>query len=79
MRSLGLIDLFFFCRAAIKYIRELTAQNERLRAENVKQAKELADRHDNDPELSSSGKVAMAEDDGDGTVPKAEVPDESGK
>ncbi|KAI0299617.1 hypothetical protein BC826DRAFT_1184019 [Russula brevipes] len=65
--------------SAIKYIRELTAENERLRAANVKQAKELADRHSNDPELSSSGKVAMAEDDGDGTVPKAEVPDESGK
>jgi len=67
-----IIDLF--CCAAIKYIGELTTENERLRAENVKQAKELADRRNSDPELSSSGEVAIAGDDIDGTVPKAEVP-----
>jgi len=66
--------------SAIKYIRELTAENERLRAENVRQAKELLDRHDNDPELSSSGDVAIAgNDDNDDTVPKAEVPSDRGK
>jgi hypothetical protein len=71
----------FFCHTAIKYIRELTTENERLRAENLRQAKELADRHINDPELSSSGEVAIAGDETtDGTVPKAEVPgDSSGK
>lgn len=67
--------LFFVCRAAIKYIRELTAENERLRAENLKQGKELAERHNNEPELASSGVVAVARDDNDGTMPKAEVPD----
>jgi hypothetical protein len=70
-----------FCRAAIKYIRELTTENDRLRAENLRQAKELADRQISDPELSSSGEVAIAGDDAtDGAVPKAEVPgDSSGK
>jgi hypothetical protein len=74
-------DILFFYRAAIKYIRELTTENERLRAENLRQAKELADRQINDPELSSSGEVAIAGDDTtDGAVPKAEVPsDDSGK
>jgi len=62
--------------SAIKYIRELTAENERLRAENVRQAKELVERHNNEPELASSGVVAVARDDNDGTVPKAEVPEE---
>jgi hypothetical protein len=66
------------CRAAIKYIRELTTENERLRAENIKQGKELADRQNHDPELSGSGEVAIAGDGtSDGTVPKAEVPGDS--
>jgi len=61
--------------SAIKYIRELTTENERLRAENIRQAKELADRQNHDPELSSSGEVALAGGDAtDGTVPEAEVP-----
>ncbi|KAI9430970.1 hypothetical protein H4582DRAFT_2012683 [Lactarius indigo] len=65
--------------SAIKYIRELTAENERLRAENVRQAQELADRPSHDPERSSSGEVAIAgetndNDDDDDVVPKAEVP-----
>ena len=72
---------YLFFRAAIKYIRELTTENERLRAENLRQATELADRQVNDPELSSSGEVAIAGGDTtDGAVPKAEVPgDSSGK
>lgn len=65
--------------SAIKYIRELTAENERLRAENVKQAQELADRPSHDPERSSSGEVAITgetndNDDDNDVVPKAEVP-----
>ncbi|KAH8994147.1 hypothetical protein EDB86DRAFT_2927113 [Lactarius hatsudake] len=65
--------------SAIKYIRELTAENERLRAENVKQARELADRPSHDPERSGSGEVAITgetndNDDDDDVVPKAEVP-----
>jgi len=76
MRTSRLID-DFVCRAAIKYIRELTAENERLRAENIRQAKKLAERHSNEPELASSGVVTVARDDNDGaTVPKAEVPGE---
>ena len=68
----------FICCAAIKYIRELTTENERLRGENIRQAKELSDRQNHDPELSSSGEVAIAGDDTtDGTVPKAEVPSDS--
>ena len=70
--------MIFICRAAIKYIRELTTENERLRAENIRQAKELTDRQNHDPELSSSGEVAVAGDDtADGTVPEAEVPGDS--
>jgi hypothetical protein len=70
------------CRAAIKYIQDLSAENERLRAENVRQAQELANPHSHDPELSSSGEVAISGDvidsDGDNeVVPKAEVPAES--
>jgi hypothetical protein len=38
------------------------------------------DRHNNDPELSSSGDVAIAGDnDNDDAVPKAEVPSDEGK
>lgn len=65
-----------FCRSAIKYINELTAENERLRAENSRQVKELGARHNNDREMSSSVEVAG---DDTGTVPKAEVPCDSGK
>jgi hypothetical protein len=57
-------------RPAIKYIHELTAENERLRTENSRQAKQLGEQHDNGRELSSSVEVAITE----GTVPKAEVP-----
>ncbi|KAI9507779.1 hypothetical protein F5148DRAFT_71211 [Russula earlei] len=62
--------------SAIKYIRELTAENERLRAENIRQAKEFAEWRNN-PELSSSGVVAVATGDVDDgtTVPKAEEAD----
>ncbi|KAH9172671.1 hypothetical protein EDB89DRAFT_2229291 [Lactarius sanguifluus] len=70
---------YVFVPAAIKYIRELTAENERLRAENVKQAQELADRPSHDPERSGSGEVAITgetndNDDDSDVVPKAEVP-----
>jgi len=41
--------------AAIKYIRDLTAENDRLRAEN----RELADRPNRLPERSTSGEVAF--------------------
>jgi hypothetical protein len=68
------------CHAAIKYIRDLTAENERLRAENGRQAQELADRHSHDPEQASSGEVAITadandnDDDNDDVVlPKAEL------
>jgi hypothetical protein len=66
--------------SAIKYIRELTAENERLRAENGRQAQELANRHSHDPEQASSGEVAITgdandnDDDNDDIVPpKAEM------
>ena len=68
-----------FCRTAIQYIHELSAENERLRAENTRQAKELGERHNNDRELSSSVEVAIAGDETEGTVPKAEVPCDTGK
>ncbi|KAI9435398.1 hypothetical protein BJY52DRAFT_703328, partial [Lactarius psammicola] len=66
--------------SAIKYIRDLTAENERLRAENVRQAQQLADRPNHDPERSSSDEVAIAGDTNDNdddkvnddVVPKAE-------
>ncbi|KAH8987235.1 hypothetical protein EDB86DRAFT_2951541 [Lactarius hatsudake] len=48
---------------SIKYIRELTAENERLRAENVKQARELADRPSHDPERSGSGEAEVPVED----------------
>jgi hypothetical protein len=67
-----------FCRSAIKYIQDLTTENERLRAENSRQAKELGARHPNDRELSSSVEVAIAGDE-TGTVPKVEVPCDSDK
>ena len=67
------------CHAAIKYIQDLRAENERLRAENVRQGQELTDRHNHDPERSSSGEVAITGDANDGddgkdVVPTAEVP-----
>ncbi|KAH8978421.1 hypothetical protein EDB86DRAFT_3249055 [Lactarius hatsudake] len=48
--------------SAIKYIRELTAENERLRAENVRQAQEFTDRPSHDAERSSSGEVAITDE-----------------
>jgi hypothetical protein len=72
-----------FCIApAIKYIRELTVENERLRAENVRQAKELMDRHNNDPNTGDAGNVGIVGDDDndeDDTAPKADVPSDEGK
>jgi hypothetical protein len=72
-----------FCIApAIKYIRELTAENERLRAENVRQAKELMDRNNNDPNTGDVGIVGdddNDEDDEDDAAPKADVPSDEGK
>ncbi|KAH9968365.1 hypothetical protein BGW80DRAFT_1462039 [Lactifluus volemus] len=70
--------------SAIKYIRELTAENERLRAENVRQAKELMDRH-NDPNTGDVGVVGDDDNDDDDdeleddAAPKAEVPSDEGK
>lgn len=65
--------------SAIKYIQELTAENERLRAENVRQAKQLGERHHSDRQLSSSVEVAIIADETEGTMPKAEVPCDTGK
>ncbi|KAH9012879.1 hypothetical protein EDB85DRAFT_1900048 [Lactarius pseudohatsudake] len=48
--------------SAIKYIRELTAENERLRAENVRQAREFTDRPSYDAERSSSGEMAITDE-----------------
>jgi hypothetical protein len=78
--SLASLLTVCICHAAIKYIRELTAENERLRAENVRQAQQLEDRHSHDPEQASSGEVAITgdandnDDDNDDIVPpKAEA------
>ncbi|KAI0275932.1 hypothetical protein BGY98DRAFT_989240 [Russula aff. rugulosa BPL654] len=65
--------------SAIKYIHELTAENERLRAENIRQAKELGEPNQSDRQLSSSVEVAITGDETEGTVPKAEVPCDTGK
>ncbi|KAH9043484.1 hypothetical protein EDB83DRAFT_2407232 [Lactarius deliciosus] len=79
-----LAKAYVVLRSAIEYIRELTVEIERLRAENVRLAQELADRPNRDPEQSSwssSGDVAIAgetngNDDNvnDDVVPKAELP-----
>jgi hypothetical protein len=77
LRAQLIVDLF--CRSAIKYIHELSAENERLRAENIRQAKELGEGHQSDRQLSSSVEVAITGDEIEGTVPKAEVPCDTGK
>jgi len=78
LRARLIVDLFR--RSAIKYIHELSAENERLRAENIRQAKELGERHHHgDRQLSGSVEVAVTGDETEGTVPKAEVPCDSGK
>jgi hypothetical protein len=71
-----IVDLFL--RSAIKYIHELTADKV-CEQENIRQAKQLGERHDNDRDLSSSVEVAIARDEPEGTVPKAEVPCDSSK
>jgi hypothetical protein len=65
-----------FCRPAIKYIHELTAENERLRVENMRQAKEIGGRHHSDRQLSSSVDVAITGDETEGT---AEAPCDAAK
>ena len=60
--------------SSIKYIHELTAENERLRAENTRQAKEIGELHYSDRQLSNT-----IDETGTVTVPKAEVPCDMGK
>jgi hypothetical protein len=74
LRARLIVDLDLFYRSAIKYIHELTAENERLRAENIRQSKELGEQDHSDRQLSSSVEVAITGDETEGTVPKEEVP-----